>query len=373
MTLTAQQQHTVKLFPEALRQLVHDELACGNSIVDIGHGFPAPPAGAYIALANIVSTRPRDSDSALSFRARNSAISSGEFTDDGRFYFVIEPPSPPGPEPDMDVIRREHQSREDALVTPAQQLQRVERVDAARASSIDRDVPVTHSPSGVEYVLRFHDTRSPQDIQYALERTVRVLFTVALEDGQLFMRAQARVNGAAYVLTLKFFDATRNSNTYVLRVAVSWTDNRPEDSAYFRRTSRAWFELWTKDLGGATAPRGDESSAERYRALTDAALRAEAHLDSVTALQHAVVAGLKRGGTYVQSHKEGGTEIASRRGSFVRTDHGDNPAVLQYTDDTSFLRALRKFCHWDIVLHAATDHVSEIDAWRLILRRMETG
>ena len=79
-------------FPVALRTLIETELASGNSIVEIGHSFPAPPAGAYIKLASIVSTRARDNGDGLSFYDRNNSSYSGEFTDAKRFYFVLEPP-----------------------------------------------------------------------------------------------------------------------------------------------------------------------------------------------------------------------------------------------------------------------------------------
>jgi hypothetical protein len=58
-------------------------------------------------LARKVGTRPRASGDGLAFRARFSSLSSGEFTDAERVHFVVEPPDPPLPEPDMDEIRRQ--------------------------------------------------------------------------------------------------------------------------------------------------------------------------------------------------------------------------------------------------------------------------
>ncbi len=101
-------------FPPALRELVEAELAAGNSIVEVSSTFPAPPAGAYVKLARPVTTRERASAPGVSFYDRNSSSYSGEFADERRFYFVLEPPRPPEPEPDMNAIRAEIEARQRA-------------------------------------------------------------------------------------------------------------------------------------------------------------------------------------------------------------------------------------------------------------------
>ena len=98
-------------FPPALRALLDAELAAGNTIVEVESTFPAPPAGAYVLLANPVTTRPRASGDGVVFYDRNSSSYSGEFTDAKRFHFILEPPRPPEPEPDMDAIRAQLQAR----------------------------------------------------------------------------------------------------------------------------------------------------------------------------------------------------------------------------------------------------------------------
>ncbi len=92
-------------FPQALRALLDAELAAGNRIVAVTHGHPAPPIGACLVLSRQVSSRPRASGDGLKFRAVNSALHSGQFTDDDEIFFLLEPPLPPPPEPDMDAIR----------------------------------------------------------------------------------------------------------------------------------------------------------------------------------------------------------------------------------------------------------------------------
>jgi hypothetical protein len=107
----------LQAFPAALRELVEAELGAGNSIVEIASTFPAPPAGAYVKLSQKVTTRARASWAGVNFYDRNTSSYSGEFADERRFFFVLEPPNPPEIERNMDEIRAEMQAREHAANT----------------------------------------------------------------------------------------------------------------------------------------------------------------------------------------------------------------------------------------------------------------
>jgi hypothetical protein len=98
-------------FPSVLRLLLEAELSAGNTIVEAGSAFPAPPAGSYFKLAAPVTTRPHESGDGLKFRDYGYPSFSGAFTDERGFYFLLEPPVPPPPEPDMDAIRAAHSDR----------------------------------------------------------------------------------------------------------------------------------------------------------------------------------------------------------------------------------------------------------------------
>ena len=54
MKLTTEQQKELANFPPTLRALVERELEVGNSIEEVGHSFPAPPAGAYFKMAKVI-------------------------------------------------------------------------------------------------------------------------------------------------------------------------------------------------------------------------------------------------------------------------------------------------------------------------------
>jgi hypothetical protein len=111
MKIPAHCETELAAFPAGLRQLVEAELAAGNGIAELGHGFPAAPCGAYILLERAVTTRPRAASGELHFHDRIGNSYSGEFTDAVRHFFVLEPPHPPPPEPDMDAIRADLQRR----------------------------------------------------------------------------------------------------------------------------------------------------------------------------------------------------------------------------------------------------------------------
>lgn len=95
----------VATFPLELQRLVADEIREGNAIESIEYGFPAAPCGASVKLARQVKIERRISASGVDFYARNSTQYSGEFTTSQRHFFVLEPPLPPEPLPDMDTIR----------------------------------------------------------------------------------------------------------------------------------------------------------------------------------------------------------------------------------------------------------------------------
>ena len=98
-------QAEIERFPAGLRALVEAECAAGNAVTEVSHGFPAPPIGACLMLARPVSTRARASDAALRFRARNSSLLSGEWTDAAGIFFVLEPALPFDEPASMDEIR----------------------------------------------------------------------------------------------------------------------------------------------------------------------------------------------------------------------------------------------------------------------------
>ncbi|MEQ1827008.1 MAG: hypothetical protein ABL921_13720, partial [Pirellula sp.] len=319
--------------------------------------FPAPPAGAYIKLANKVSTRARAADDSLSFYERNSSIYSGEFTDAQRFYFVLEPPNPPPSEPDMDALRNSYEPQPSAP----------NLVD----SSASQGLMVEESATGAKRVLSFNDKRPPHEVKFALERQLRTLFAPAMEHDKLCMRAKANVVGADYDFLLCFEAALPEWNCYSLRAEVSWGELKSNYVDYYRKTSGSWFAYWTADFIAADPPLANESSMHRYGQLCEEAFIAEQKLDSVSAIQQAIVAAVKGGASFCDSNKEGDTRIDWRRDRFVRLDTGDYPDEQHFKDESEFLKMLHQFCYWDATRNCEKDQLSEIDIWRLILRRMD--
>jgi hypothetical protein len=185
------------------------------------------------------------------------------------------------------------------------------------------------------------------------------------------MRARATLVGAEYEFWLYFEAALEGCNCYLLTMDVSWSEQASSNSDYYCKTSGSWFDLWTQEFMAAGPPRAGDGSSQRYQQFCQDALNAERQLDSVAAIQQAIIAAMKRGATFGTAHKEGGTNIYWKGDRFIRSDYGDYPDKQLFTDEADFLAKLRKFLHWDVTSNAGRNQLSELDTWRLILRRMD--
>jgi hypothetical protein len=392
MKLTAEQEKELKSFPPVLRALVERELESGNSIKEVGHSFPAPPAGAYFKMAKKVTTRPRVSGSGLDFYDRNSSIYSGEFTDAKRFYFVIEPPNPPEPEADMDAIRKEKEDRvakSDAARRVAQEADRSSMMMAGKKSKISKarqeprpttaksakgprlpahSVLQSSTKTGAEWLLHFQDSRPPQEIEFKLEQRLLTLMPPRMEGGKLVCSGKVRMTGAPYSLLLTFEAALPKTNCYSLRVEASWAHSAEKYHEYHQKTSGGWFDFWTRDFMRSSPPAPEAGSPKRYQELCHAALDAEKHLDSVAAIQQVIIAGLKSGFGFSTAHKEGGTRIFWDNGRFVRSDYGECNDLTEYKSESEFLKFLYEFYEWQTRSNVYPEHLPAFDVWKLILR-----
>jgi hypothetical protein len=381
MSLTPEQQKEFAKFPDALRKLVEAELNAGNAIAAIEHGFPAAPCGASIKLAQAVKDERRKSVGEVKFYARNNSSYAGEFTTEPRHFFVLEPPLPPEPYPDMDVIRKAHEPKPDALTQLAQreagsvlpiaaELLRASFAEppAKPARPPRRALTSTETATSAKRILHFQDKRPPHEIQFALEQTLMTLFVPTMDNGRLTLTAKANVVGALYDIELRFEAALLLTNCYLLRVETSWADAAATHHDYYRKTSDSWFSFWTRDFMPANPPKADAGSAARYQKIYLASSNAEAHLDTVPAIQQAIVAAMKHGARFTTSHKEGGTNITWSDGHFVRSDYGDYPDHKVFASEAEFLAALRQFYDWETSKNIYPNKASDFEAWKLILR-----
>ncbi len=124
-------------------------------------------------------------------------------------------------------------------------------------------------------------------------------------------------------------------------------------------------------LGGEGAPDRLPYS-RRFKPLSYQPPAVPAQLDTVEALQQAIVLGLKQGARFSKSDKDDcGSAIVWRSGAFVCTDWGDRPAQETSTDEADLWRMLRAFSHFELWRARATGPLSELDSWRLIWRLMD--
>lgn len=365
-------------FPAVLRALVEAELAAGNSIAAFEHGFPAAPCGASIKLARAVGESRRKSTGDLSFYERNNSNYAGEFTTAERHFFVLEPPLPAPPPPDMDAIRQAYERQTDErpahepLPNPTPQVEERSAVSYRLTSGTSPAAGAftgTETPTGWTRVLHFRDTRPPHEVQFALERELMSLFTARMKDGRLCLNTTAEVNGARYDFEIQFTAAVKRENHFTLHAVASWGDSE-QHREYFRKTSDSWFKLWVCDLMPATPPEPKENELELYRQRCEATLNAERHLDSVAAVQQAIIDGMKKGGSFGTSHKEGGTNIYWRVDHFVRSDYGEDPGTKKFRHEAEFLKMLWNFCQFDVTRCSGKRTLPDLDTWKLILRRM---
>jgi hypothetical protein len=369
-------------FPAPLRELVEAEIQAGNSIVAIEHGFPAAPCGASVKLVQAVKDERRRSLGEVRFYARNNSSYAGEFTTAERHFFVLEPPLPPEPDPDMDAIRKALAPKPDALAPLAHReagsgvgIGRAvvrERSMAATDPAQAHALTITETATSATRILHFRDHRPPHEIQFALERDLMTLFVASFTSDRLIMTANAKVVGARYDLELRFEAALPHENCYSLRVETSWADAPTTHHDYYRKTAASWFGLWTREFRPADPPAADVGSSARYQEIGIASLNAEAHLDSVPALQRTIVAAMERGARFTTSNKEGDTSISWNGSRFVRADHGDHPDHITYENEAEFLEALRKFYDWETSRNVYPQKVSELVAWKLMLRLLRT-
>ncbi len=382
MTIPDPYRQQLAEFPAPLRALVEAEIQAGNSIAAIEHGFPAAPCGASVKLSKAVQDERRRSTDDVQFYARNNSSYAGEFTTEQRHFFVLEPPLPPEPYPDMDAIRRSLEPKPDALTQPAERethtgpelvrsliQDRVAAANTRPTTTPKGALTSVETATSAKFLLHFNDHRPPHAIQFALERDLMALFAISMQNERLIMTASAKVVGARYDFTLHFEAAMPNTNCYSLYVETSWADAAATHHDYYRNTAGSWFEHWTRELQPAEPPHAADASApERYQAICLASLNAEAHLDSVPALQQAIVAAMKRGGRFTTSSKEGDTNFRWSGDRFVRTDVGDYPGTVVYASETEFLDILRKYYDWETSKNVYPEKVSELVAWRLVLR-----
>ncbi|MBK8978317.1 MAG: hypothetical protein IPM29_20635 [Planctomycetes bacterium] len=158
MDLGPRPDEEIDALPRPLRDLLEAELAAGNAVAEVGHGYPAPPVGCYVRLARPVTTRPRASGDGIVFCERTGSSHAGEFADAQRHFFVLEPPRPSPPEPDMDAIRAALEARQ--LAADAERQAEVEReIAAARERTSAREDrasgEVRSAPDQPDPVARF--------------------------------------------------------------------------------------------------------------------------------------------------------------------------------------------------------------------------
>jgi hypothetical protein len=142
MRATELNRKEIDAMPTNLRALLEAELAAGNEVTEVGHAFPAPPAGAYFRLTKPLLTRASLPGRGLDYHDRNGSLYSGEVTDANRFYFLLEPPREAAP-PDMDTIRAARAPKPEKTNEVGTAYRGVKAADVSSAASVGDESRLT--------------------------------------------------------------------------------------------------------------------------------------------------------------------------------------------------------------------------------------
>ncbi len=274
MTIPPEFREDADAFPPALRALLDAEMDAGNTIAEVGHRFPAPPAGAYFKMTRVVTTRPHESGGGLTFRGCESSSYSGWFTDDRGFYFIVEPPLPPPPEPDMDAIRSAHAPKPfqppPIQSDPNTALGRFER-------SMVIDYEKWHD--GIGYDLEALAAATPAE-RSAIE-------TMLLRRGERDWRDVEALAALATPLADKALQAAMDDSDPQIRLAVA--RHAPKLVPDTERIASLVKALETANLYDGLSQALDEAAEFHPKEVVEALLRGVLHRDGEAAVQFAAL------------------------------------------------------------------------------------
>lgn len=226
----------------------------------------------------------------------------------------------------------------------------------------------TEKPDGVVRSLSFHDARPPEAIQADLENGLMTHLVPDATGSRLVYRAKTGVVGAPYVVQLDFEAAFPKRNRYSIRVETSWAGSSPDNLDYYRKSSRGWFDFWTREFQKHSTFTTEAGREDLYSERRDAALAAESQLTAIEPIQRLILDRMATGWRFSTSHKEGGTHIYQRGDRFIAANYGESNEIRDFKTEADFLRFLRQYFDWETSRSVAPNKVPDLLAWRLILR-----
>jgi hypothetical protein len=243
--------------PAALGVLLRAELAAGNEVLEFGHSFPAPPAGAFVKLARPVSTRPRASGDGLVFQEGRSNLWAGEFTDERGVFFVLEAPVP----------QRSPSPRAEATLGAVERFRRSMAIDHEKwHDGVGYDVAALRAATS-------RDKRAIEDVLLARGvrdwRDVEALATLDSERARRALREAFAADDAA------------------LRLAV--LRHAPDLVPAAERTAALVAALQTAEIQGGLTQALDQAETFHPQPVVDALFSGLLHRDGETAVHFAAL------------------------------------------------------------------------------------
>ncbi len=174
-------------------------------------------------------------------------------------------------------------------------------------------------------------------------------------------------------ITLKLEAVFPSNRLYSLHVAFKGSRNWLLETEFLEK-SKVVFDYWCTKL---KVPTEEILWAQASPVLLEQEIRStlasEAEAASIredqapiVALQEKILASIRSGYVFRQSHKEGNSLIYFNGTHFARRDEGDYPDYIAYATETEFLTAIRHWHDWKARRDTYPHSPPELDVWRFI-------
>jgi len=220
--------------------------------------------------------------------------------------------------------------------------------------------------------------RVPFDVKFEIERATGILLERdRRQTGQLIYRGASSIPPNRYQAQLRFEAALPQRNLYSMHVDVTAPRDWIGEADFHRGANRA-FAYWTRNLQGVVDP-GSLASASREiydqrvaktLALELALANRKEDMAPISAIQQAILDGLRRGRSFRTAHHESGMTIYFDGGQFIKQVYGVEESREIFARDDQIIAYLRAFYDWEARRNMYPHQPPELEVWRFIQRQL---
>ena len=178
-------------------------------------------------------------------------------------------------------------------------------------------------------------------------------------------------------ITLKLEAVFPEQRLYSLHLAFKGSRNWLDEDEFLEKSLHT-FNYWCSKLQVPTGeiPWDQASLALLEKEIRDTAAAEAAAASEVVdaapieALQQEILAAIRAGKRFSNSHKEGSTCIYFNGHNFIRRDEGDDPQTIIYKTEAEFLKAMRNFHEWEARRDTYPHYPPELAIWQFIQSKL---